>query len=221
MSSGFFITGTDTDVGKTWVTLALMRALQMQGLVVNGMKPVAAGCQWMQGGWKNADALLLQQYASRALDYHHINPYAFQSPVSPHIACGDSEVKLDVILHGFRFLKARSDCVLVEGAGGWFSPLCREWDNAHLAKIMQLPVILVVGMRLGCINHARLTNQAVRQSGCELAGWVAVRIDRDMADFQANLDFLQAGIDAPLLGVLPYMRRPDFAYLASRLKIQN
>jgi dethiobiotin synthetase len=221
MSSGFFITGTDTDVGKTWVTLALMRALQMQGLVVNGMKPVAAGCQWMQGGWKNADALLLQQYASRALDYHHINPYAFQSPVSPHIACGDSEVKLDVILQGFRFLTARSDCVLVEGAGGWFSPLCREWDNAHLAKIMQLPVILVVGMRLGCINHARLTNQAIRQSGCELAGWVAVRIDRDMPEFQANQDFLQAGIDAPLLGVLPYMPRPDFAYLASRLKIQN
>ena len=131
MSSGFFITGTDTNVGKTWSTLALMRALQMRGAIVNGMKPVAAGCQWMQGGWKNADALLLQRHASRALDYRRINPYAFQLPVSPHIACGDTEVKLDVILNDFGFLKARSDCVLVEGAGGWLSPLCREWDNAY------------------------------------------------------------------------------------------
>lgn len=221
MSSGFFITGTDTNVGKTWSTLALMRALQMRGLIVNGMKPVAAGCQWMQGGWKNADALLLQQHASRALDYRRINPYAFQLPVSPHIACGDTEVKLDVILNDFGFLKARSDCVLVEGAGGWFSPLCREWDNAYLAKALQLPVILAVGMRLGCINHARLTNQAIRRSGCTLAGWVAVRIEKDMPEFQANLDFLRAGIEAPLMGVLPYMPHPDFAYLASRLIIRN
>lgn len=221
MSNGFFITGTDTDVGKTWTTLALMRALQMRGLAVNGMKPVSAGCGWMQGGWKNADALLLQQHASSAFDYQRINPYAFQLPVSPHIACGDTKVEMEVILRGFEYLRDRSDCVLVEGAGGWFSPLCQDWDNAHLAKIMRLPIILVVGMRLGCINHARLTDMAIRQSGCELAGWVAVRIERDMPEFQANLDFLRVGIEAPLLGVLPHMSRPDFGYLASRLTIQN
>lgn len=215
MKSGFFITGTDTNVGKTWSTLALMRALQMQGLSVAGMKPVAAGCEWMQGGWRNSDALSLQQYASCSVDYLHVNPYAFELPVSPHIACGDIDVKLDVILDSFQFLKAQSDCVLVEGAGGWFSPLSKAWDNAYLAVALRLPVILVVGARLGCINHALLTYQAIQQSGCELAGWLAVRIDPDMPQFQANLDFLKQAIDSPLLGVLPHLPSPDFAYLAS------
>lgn len=219
MSGGFFITGTDTNIGKTWSTLALMRALQIQGLSVNGMKPVAAGCEWLQGGWRNSDALLLQQYASRALDYQQINPYAFQLPVSPHIACGDTDVKLDVILNAFRFLKAQGECVLVEGAGGWFSPLCHAWDNAYLAAALQLPVILVVGMRLGCINHALLTYRAIQQSGCELAGWLAVLIDKDMPGFQANLDFLEQGIGSPLLGVLPHLPGPDFAYLASLITL--
>ncbi|MCK9606482.1 MAG: dethiobiotin synthase [Methylomonas sp.] len=219
MSSGFFVTGTDTNVGKTWSTLALMRALQRQGLSVNGMKPVAAGCEWLQGGWRNSDALLLQQYASRALDYRHINPYAFQPSVSPHIACGNTDVRLDVILNAYRFLKTQGDCVLVEGAGGWFSPLCRAWDNAYLAVALQLPIILVVGVRLGCINHALLTYRAIQQSGCELAGWLAVLIDKDMPEFQANLDFLKQRIGSPLLGVLPHLPSPDFAYLAALITL--
>lgn len=219
MSGGFFITGTDTSVGKTWSTVALMQALQARGLSVNGMKPVAAGCEWMQGGWRNSDAVLLQRYASSALDYEDVNPYAFQLPVSPHIACGDTDVKLAVILNAFRFLTTQGDCVLVEGAGGWFSPLCRVWDNAYLAVALQLPIILVVGMRLGCINHALLTYQAIQRSGCELAGWLAVRIDKDMPEFQANLDFLKQGIGSPLLGVLPHLSSPDYAYLASLITL--
>lgn len=219
MDSGFFITGTDTNVGKTWASVALLRALQAKGLQANGMKPVSAGCEWSQGGWKNQDALLFQQYASQALDYSRINPYAFQQPVSPHVACGEVEVDEKVILKAFDYLKAQSDCVVVEGAGGWLSPLGRELDNAQLAKALRLPVILVVGMRLGCINHARLTVHAIRQAGLNLAGWLAVQLEADMPEFQANLDFLVQSLPEPLLGVLPHMAVPDFDQMASAINI--
>lgn len=219
METGFFITGTDTNVGKTWTSVALLRALQLKGLQVNAMKPVATGCKWIQGGWKNQDALLFQQYASQALDYSRINPYAFQQPVSPHVACGQVDVDERVILEAFDYLKAQSDCVIVEGAGGWLSPLGRALDNAQLAKTLQLPVILVVGMRLGCINHARLTGQAIKQAGLNLAGWLAVQLEADMPEFQANLDFLVQNLSAPLLGVLPHMAVPDFDQMASAINI--
>ena len=221
MSDGYFVTGTDTNVGKTWSSIALMRALQGQGLIVNGMKPVAAGCEWQQGEWKNQDALLLQRYASQTLAYRQVNPYAFEKPVSPHIACGRVDLDLEVISHAFHVLKSKSDCVLVEGAGGWFSPLDRVLDNAHLACALQLPVILVVGMRLGCINHARLTYQAILQANLPLAGWMAVQVDKDMLEFEANLVFLQSCIQVPLLGVLPYLNKPDFDFLASQIQGLN
>ncbi|QPK65336.1 dethiobiotin synthase [Methylomonas sp. LL1] len=219
MSEGFFITGTDTDVGKTWASLALMRALQKQGRTVTGMKPVAAGCEWQQDGWKNQDALLLQRHASLAMDYRTVNPYAFELPVSPHIACGDVEVEIEVILQAYRSLHAVSDSVLVEGAGGWLSPLSRQLDNAGLAMALRLPVVLVVGMRLGCINHARLTYQAIVASGLVCAGWVAVGIDRYLLELQANVVFLQGHIRAPLLGILPYLEQPDFDFLATRVSL--
>lgn len=219
MNSGFFVTGTDTDVGKTWASVALMRALQAKGLVVSGMKPVAAGCDWLQGGWKNQDALLLQRNSSLALDYHRINPYAFERPVSPHVACEGNEVNEQVILDAFDYLKANSDCVIVEGAGGWLSPLGSDLDNAQLAKSLRLPVILVVGMRLGCINHARLTVQAIRQTGLDIEGWLAVQLEPDMPEFQANLDFLRYSLNAPSLGVLPNLPSPDFDALAACIKI--
>ncbi|MGY6274714.1 dethiobiotin synthase [Methylomonas sp. MgM2] len=213
------MTGTDTNVGKTWASVAIMRALQAQGRTVTGMKPVAAGCEWSQGGWKNGDALLFQQYSSLAFDYKRINPYAFEKPVSPHIACGNVEVSADLILRAFGDLQVRSDCVVVEGAGGWLSPLGRDLDNAALAKLLEIPIILVVGMRLGCINHARLTAQAIRQAELPIAGWLAVQSDPDMTEVHANLDFLRNGLNAPLLGVLPNLESPDFGQLASRIKI--
>ncbi len=218
---GFFITGTDTDVGKTWVSIALMHKLQRNGLVVTGMKPVAAGCDWLQGGWKNQDALLLQLHASCAMAYELVNPYAFERPVSPHIACGEKQVGLDVILPAYQVLQSVSGMVVVEGAGGWFSPLGRELDNAGLAKALQLPVIMVVGMRLGCINHALLTYQAIKASGLECAGWVAVQIDSAMIDVQANLDFLAARMDIRLLGCLPYLEMPDFELLSSYIEFES
>lgn len=221
MKTGFFITGTDTDVGKTWVTVALMRRFRRLGFTVAGMKPVAAGCERQAGRLKNPDALLIQENAAPALEYGQINPYAFELPVSPHLACGDVEVKLPTILAAFDDMKKQADVVLVEGAGGWLSPLSLTFDNADLAVAMQLPVIVVVGIRLGCINHARLTIQAVRQAGVNCAGWVAVEIVPARADFEANLDFLKSRVDAPLLGVFPHLPEADFDALADRLFIEN
>lgn len=221
MSKAFFVTGTDTNIGKTWSTVSLMLALQQQGKVVTAMKPVAAGCDWMQGGWKNQDAMLLQCYASLALDYAVINPYAFEPAVSPHVACGDVGVEIDCIQAYFDRLLEQSDFVLVEGAGGWFSPLSRSMDNADLAGALELPVFLVVGMRLGCINHALLTYRAILQAGLQCAGWVAVQLESEMPAFAANLDFLEAKIHSPLIGVLPYQVRPNFALLADALQIAN
>ncbi len=163
MRTGFFITGTDTDVGKTWVTVALMRRFRRQGFAVAGMKPVAAGCDWREGRLKNQDALLIQENSKPALAYEQVNPYAFERPVSPHLACGGVDVRLDLILDVFKGMQKNADRVLVEGAGGWLSPLGMAFDNADLAVALQIPVILVVGIRLGCINHARLTFQAIRK----------------------------------------------------------
>lgn len=216
MTTGFFVTGTDTDVGKTWATIALMRGLQRQGLQVAGMKPVAAGCIWQDGQLKNADALLMQANASMDLDYAMINPYAFEPPVSPHLACGEVVVELPVLLEKFKQLQQLADLVIVEGAGGWYSPLSAKLDNADLAQALDLPVILVVGVRLGCINHARLTLNAIRQANLSCVGWVAVQIDPLMQAFEANLAYLQQQLDVPLLAILPHILTPDFEFLSQQ-----
>lgn len=219
MKTGFFITGTDTDVGKTWVTVALIRRFLRQGFTAAGMKPVAAGCEWRDGRLRNQDALLIRENSEPALGYEKVNPYAFELPVSPHLACGEVEVRLEVILAAFAELKKQADVVLVEGAGGWLSPLSLTFDNADLAAVMQLPVILVVGIRLGCINHARLTFQAIRQAGVACAGWVAVEIVPGLPDFEANVDFLKKCLEVPLLGVFPHLAAADFDFLAEGLSV--
>jgi len=218
MPSGIFITGTDTNIGKTWVTVALMRRLQQMGLKVAGMKPVAAGCEWRDGQLINQDALLIQKHTVPEPAYQLVNPYAFEPAVSPHLACGETEVRMETILAAFDSLHAQAEIVVVEGAGGWLSPLSPNFDNAGLAQTMRLPVILVVGMRLGCINHASLTYQAICRSGVDCIGWVAVEITADMTGFQANLNFLKQKIEAPLLGVMPHLPTPDFDFLATRFK---
>lgn len=221
MKAGFFITGTDTDVGKTWTTLALMRCLQRQALSVAGMKPVASGCVWQEGGLRNPDALLIQQLASCWLDYDRVNPYAFERMVSPHIACGDVDVELSVIQQTMAQVELQCDVLLVEGAGGWYSPLSRRLDNAGLAVAIGLPVILVVAIKLGCINHARLTVSAILQTGLPLAGWVAVQVDQGMLAFEENIAFLRQSIDAPLLAVLPHLLEADFEKLSMKFDLQN
>jgi len=217
MTKAFFITGTDTGVGKTYSTVALMRYFKAKGLSVVGMKPVAAGCEWVEGQLKNEDALLLQQNSSVALQYQEINPYTYESPVSPHLAADKNPVKINNIVQGFEHLKTKADVVVVEGAGGWFAPLNKEEDIADLAKALQIPVIMVVAIRLGCINHARLTFQAIQTTKMACAGWLAVCVDPDMSLQAENINTIKQKISAPLLGILPYLEEINFDVLAKSI----
>ena len=219
MERGYFIAGTDTNVGKTWVTIALMRYFKSRGKSVVGMKPVASGCLMQDGRLKNEDALLIQENASLQIDYDLINPYAYELPVSPHIAGVKNPVELDRLAAKFELLKIRADIVIVEGAGGWYTPLNDRESISDLAKALELPVIIVVAIRLGCINHARLTYQAVKQSDVNCAGWIAVCTERDMLSKDQNIQTIKNALDAPLLGVLPYREAADFDFFAEQLKI--
>jgi dethiobiotin synthetase len=217
MEQGYFITGTDTDVGKTWTTIALMRYFKSQGKTVIGMKPVAAGCFNQNGQLKNEDALLIQENASLLIAYDLINPYAYALPISPHIAGIHNPVKLVKVLEGFAFLKDKAEIVLVEGAGGWYTPLNEHENISDLAKALALPVILIVGIKLGCINHAKLSWEAIQDSDLPCAGWVAVCIDPTLQKLDETISTLKAALNTPLLGVMPYMDKADFDLLAERL----
>ena len=221
MEQGYFITGTDTNAGKTWATIALMRYFKQQGKTVVGMKPVAAGCTTQNGQLKNEDALLIQENSSVNNDYDLINPYAYELPVSPHIAGINNPVNLPKIVEKFNSLKALAEVVLVEGAGGWYAPLNDHEDISDLAKALGLPVILVVAIRLGCINHAKLTCQAIHYLGIPCAGWIAVCVDPDMPNRDENIATIKPALKVPLLGVLPYLVSPDFDLLAGKLALQT
>ncbi|MDQ7091635.1 MAG: dethiobiotin synthase [Methylococcales bacterium] len=218
MKQGFFITGTDTSVGKTWATVALMHYFKARNHSVIAMKPIASGCEVIEGFLRNDDALLLQQQASMSVDYSQINCYSFLEPVSPHLAAGDTVISLDKIDNDFQLLKSHVDIILVEGVGGWLVPLNKQGDTVEtLAITLQLPVILVVGIRLGCINHALLTYQAMKASGVVCAGWLAMCIDPEMLKIKENIETIQQGVDIPLLGVLPYSKESDFRLLAEQI----
>lgn len=214
MAEGYFITGTDTNAGKTWATLALMHYFQQQGKRVIGMKPVASGCTLHDGQLKNADALLLQQHASIAVDYDLINPYAYLPAVSPHIAGVDNPVNIDTVKRAMRTLQGLAEVLLVEGAGGWYAPINQQHSMSDLASALALPVILVVAIRLGCINHARLSYQAICASGVACAGWLAVCTDAEMLHGADNIATLIKALNTPLLGILPYQTQADFECLA-------
>jgi dethiobiotin synthetase len=214
MEKGYFITGTDTNVGKTWATVALMRYFKSQGKSAIGMKPVASGCTMQDGLLVNADALLLQENATIKLDYQQVNPYAYALPVSPHIAGKDKPVELAVIVAAFNALKDQAQIILVEGAGGWYSPINQHQDNSDLASVLALPVLLVVAIKLGCINHAKLTYQAMNSDDVVCAGWIAVCTDPDTLNADEIVATLTRRLDVPLLGVLPYTEVPDFDALA-------
>ncbi len=218
---GYFITGTDTDVGKTWISLGIVEALKQQGKKVGVMKPVSAGCEQTAHGLRNEDALLLQQQSNVELDYDTINPYAFEPAIAPHIAAHEAGVRMDIeTLHQrFQHISSQSDCVVTEGAGGWRVPLNDFQTMADLAVRLQLPVILVVGMRLGCLSHALLTVEAIRSSQLPLAGWVANQIDPDMKRPEENLQTLIEMIDAPLLGHVPFFEKRDAQAVAQQLSL--
>jgi len=219
MVSDYFITGTDTGVGKTWVTLALMKAMQNKGKVVVGMKPVASGCTKIGKDLHNDDAVKILQQSSKkpsqTLDYKTVNPYAFEQAVAPHIAAGLAGVKIDIekIADDFCLLKEDTDCVLVEGIGGWCVPLGSEDMLADMVKRLDLKVILVIGLRLGCINHALSTFRAIQADGVNLCGWMTSQLDPDYAFLEETMMTLQARISAPTLrqyaGPLPVQMHKD------------
>ena len=221
MAKGFFITGTDTEVGKSWCSVGLMAKLQQKGHSVVGMKPIASGCMDTADGLRNEDALMIQQQASKAIDYETINPYSFLPAIAPHIAAEQSgeEIKLEVIIEQFHQLSDQADYVVVEGVGGWQVPLNDNESVADLSVALQLPVILVVGLRLGCINHALLTAESIRQSGCTLTGWIANTLSPQMVEAQQTIDAIAQRIDAPLLGIVPHLDTLDATTIATPLSI--
>lgn len=206
MKKGFFITGTDTGVGKTWATLYLMNVLRGRGCTVAGMKPVATGALPHEGRWVNEDAMALLRASSLSLPYEEVNPYVFEPPVSPHIAARLTGRTIEIahIVNVFRGLSDCADCVLVEGIGGWRVPLNDREQVADLAVALGLPIILVVGVRLGCLNHALLSYEAIERSDARCAGWIANRIVRDFPYAAETIETLRTALSCPLLAELPY-----------------
>jgi dethiobiotin synthetase len=217
--SGVFVTGTDTNCGKTEVSLGLMAAWQARGQRVLGMKPVATGCDPGPGGPRNADALRLLAQGTTEAPYGLVNPYAFEPPIAPHIAAGQAGVEIEMggIAIAYHALAQECDRVVVEGIGGWRVPLGTSLYVGDIPKTLHLPVIMVVGLKLGCVNHSLLTVEAIRAQGCALAGWVGNRIDPLMQASDENLATLAALLRAPCIGVVPWLERLDAADLAEFL----
>lgn len=220
--TSLYVTGTDTGVGKTLASAALLHALRARGLRAVGMKPVASGCAPGPAGLRNEDALRIQAQTSVPVDYESLNPYAFAPAIAPHIAAAESGVHIDIarIRRAYGELAALADCVVVEGVGGWKVPLNERDTVADLAQALALPVVLVVGVRLGCINHALLTADSILHHGCILAGWVANVVDAGCERIQENVATLDARLAAPLLGVIPPLDRLDADAIAARLALE-
>lgn len=219
MTRGVFITGTNTGIGKTLVSATLLAALNTTGHRAVGMKPVASGCETTPAGLRNEDAQRLIAQSAGSPDYAKVNPYALRDPVAPHLAAADTEIeiRLEPILAGFAALSTNADFVVVEGVGGWMVPLSPKLMLADLARALRLPVILVVGLRLGCLNHALLSARAIVADGCELLGWIGNRIDPDMARVEENLATLRDRLPMPCLGILPHASAPDAGALTAHL----
>ncbi|HEY2418861.1 MAG TPA: dethiobiotin synthase [Steroidobacteraceae bacterium] len=216
---GYFVTGTDTGIGKTRVSAGLLKALTETGLKTAGMKPIASGATQTPEGLRNEDALALMAAASLEKPYAVVNPYCFATPVAPHLAAREAQVEigLDPIRAAYSELCLGADAVVVEGVGGWQVPLSSGLEVPDLAREFGLPVLLVVGMRLGCLNHALLTARAIRADGLELGGWVANGIDPDFLRPEANHATLEAELGAPLLARLGYAPKPSLADTAAAL----
>ena len=208
--NGLFITGTDTEIGKTFVTAALTRALSAEGLRVAAIKSLAAGQEFVDGRWINEDVATLRAAQNLGLTDSEVGPLQFREPCAPHIAARleGRAIDRDALLAAIRSTASKADIALVEGVGGFRVPLTDSWDTADLAVDLGLPVILVVGLRLGCINHALLTAEAIRARGLTLAAWVANTVDPHQPHVADNLTSLQAGLKAPCLGHLPRLSDP-------------
>lgn len=205
MSQGYFVTGTDTGAGKTVISVALLQAFARKGKRVAGLKPVASGCELTREGLRNADALALQAAANVALPYDSINPYAFAPAIAPHLAAAQNNQSIEVrnIKRIVDNVREQADILVIEGVGGWQVPLNDHETMADLATALALPVILVVGLRLGCLNHALLSALAINAAGLRLAGWVANSVDPDFEEPEQNIATLNHWLKAPCLGQIP------------------
>ena len=222
-SHGFFVTGTDTGVGKTLVACSLLRAFAARGLRSVGMKPVASGAVPRGNGLVHGDVEQLIAAGNVTAPREHVNPYCFAPPIAPHIAAAEAgtTIDLDHIGRCFNALAGGADVVVVEGVGGFRVPLGPGADTAQLAARLALPVVLVVGMRLGCLNHALLTAEAIAHRGLTLAGWVANHIDPHMAAADENVQALETHIAAPLIARIAFTAAPDPAASAALLNTRK
>lgn len=222
MSQAYFIAGTDTDVGKTTVAAGLLHAAQLAGLTTLGAKPVASGCVVTAKGLRNDDALALMAQSTLPLPYEQVNPFAFEPAIAPHLAARETGVALSVpgLLAPMRDILAQgADFTLIEGAGGWRVPLSDQANLSDLAIALKLPVILVVGVRLGCISHALLSAEAIARDGLQLAGWVANIVDPRTSRLEENLATLAERLPAPCLGRVPKLKQASAERVAEYLQL--
>lgn len=223
-TKSFFITGTDTGVGKTLVSAALLLKAKQQGLSTAALKPIAAGCNNTNKGLRNEDALTLMAQMTANLSYEQVNPVALVPPIAPHIAAAEAgiDLKVDTLAANCQLvLQQGYDLTLVEGAGGWQVPINSRETLVDLVVCLRLPVVLVVGLRLGCINHALLTAQAIQARGLTLAAWVANQIESDLLALEENIAALVDRLDAPFLGHIPFLDKADPIYAAEQLSIES
>lgn len=202
MKKNLYITGTDTDAGKTWVSTEILKALSAAGIKSLGMKPLASGCEMTSAGLRNDDALKLQNASSIKLPYELINPIALREATAPEIAAKIDavEISLEPILDAYEHLQTQADVVLIEGVGGWLAPLSEKYDQVDLVRALQCDVVLVIGLKLGCINHSRLTQLALQQAGIHCIGWIAAETDPNLLFADDYFEALQRCMDTPLLG---------------------
>ncbi|MET3118770.1 dethiobiotin synthetase [Undibacterium sp. GrIS 1.8] len=217
----YFVTGTDTEIGKTLTSAALLYALSQRGLRVVGMKPVAAGASLIDGVWHNDDVDMLQAASSIKANTDVVSPYLMQAAAAPHIVAMQENVSISDthIQTCYTQLQQQSDAVIVEGVGGFCVPLTATFDTAQMAQQFALPVIMVVGMRLGCINHALLTAEAINARGLKLVAWVANTTQAKMSYFEENVQALKDRLPAPLLGIIPSLADPSAQAAASYLNL--
>ncbi len=221
MATGYFVTATDTGTGKTLISGGLVEAFTQQGLRAVGLKPVATGCQETEAGLRNEDARYFMDHAAIELEYDQVNPYAFAPPISPNIAAREAGVEIDLehLKRIYHDVASGVDRVVVEGVGGWKVPLGDDVFVSDLAVELELAVIMVVPLKLGCINHAVLTLESMAAAGVELVGWVPNMLDRSLTHVPDVIDTITRYCDAPMLGIVPPLQSPLPGVVAQHLDI--